>query len=348
MQVSRVIKSVLALTFVAASFMTPREVKAQTTSSLLRRVVSGSRVSKAKLYRVLWKVPLTKKDLQYHSHETTRYLRNAIFALQGARFVSPELRKLFGKQRWYRPYRSTRQIRLSRTARRNLLLLRKVEARLIAKRKAELMQTLWGEKPLAVVLYGPRTCLRYAAYQVVQTENAIRIARSHPGNPCRIRSRNVVLTLSRERNFEMKGEFRGLSGSSAFFWGLGSSDMQDLLVISLRTQKKLFHRKQMNPVANIRFSAKTQRLSFFQDVKRHPSCKMKSEKVGGMLLLALQLPGCWKAMVQKHSYLKGMKAPVCRCSGGLGPYLTARFAWSPKAPKAKPVFVGKLKCGCSS
>ncbi len=348
MQVFHVVKSFLTLAFAAGLFITPSEVEAQTTSSLLRRLVSGYSVPKSKLYRVLWKVPLTEKDLQYQSHETTRYLRNALFALQGARFVSPELRKLFGKQRWYRPYRSTRQIRLSRTARRNLLLLRKVEARLIAKRKAELMGMLWGDKPLAVVLYGPRTCLRYAAYQVVQTENAIRMARSHPGNPCRIRSRNVVLTLSRERNFEMKGEFRGLSGSFAFFWGLGSSDMQDLLVVSLRTQKKLFHRKQMNPVANIRFSSKTQRLSFFQDVELHPSCKMKSGKVGDMPLLTLQLPECWKAMVKKHSYLKGMKAPVCRCGGGLGPYLTARFAWSPKAPKAKPVFVGKLKCGCSS
>lgn len=347
MQGSRVFKSML-VALASVLFMMPVAVQAQTTSSLLRLLVSGSRVPRAKLYRALWNVPLTQKDLQYQSYETTRYLRNAIFALKGARFVSPELRKLFGKQRWYRPYRSTRQIRLSRTARRNLLLLRKVEARLIAKRKAELMRTLWGEKPLAVLIYGPRTCLRYATYQVVQTENAIRIARSHPGNPCRIRSRNVVLTLSRERNFEMKGEFRGLSGSFAFLWGLGSSDMQDLLVVSLRTKKKLFHRKQMNPIANIRFSSKTQRLSFFQDVKLHSSCKMKPGKVGDMPLLTLQLPGCWKAMVKKHPYLKGMKAPVCRCGGGLGPYLTARFAWSPKAPKAKPVFVGKLKCGCSS
>lgn len=329
-------------------FAAPLPVQASKTSDVLRRFVVGYKTPKAKLYRILWKSRLSAKDLQYHSHETTRYLRNAIFALKGARFFSPELQVFFRKQRWYRPRRSTRQVRLNRTARRNLLFLRKLEARLIAKRKKELLNKLWGEKPFAVMVYGPKTCVRYGAYQVVQNDTFVRVAQARPGNPCVIRKADIVLTISRSKDFEMKGEFHGLAGKYIFLWGLGSSDMQDLVVVSLATKKKVLVRKQMDPVAQIRFNRSTQQLSFFQGVKTSRSCKLKSSTVGNMPLYRLLLKACWKTLVKKEPYLKGLKPPVCRCGGGLGPYLAARFAWSVKKPNAKPVFVGKLKCGCSS
>jgi len=90
---------------------------------VLRDLLSEQPTDASKLQTILLQHPLHPTWPARLAPLDTRRLRNTLFALEGARFRSPDLQQFFSKQPWYRPFRSTNAISLSPTARHNLQAL---------------------------------------------------------------------------------------------------------------------------------------------------------------------------------------------------------------------------------
>lgn len=93
----------------------------------LRDLLSEQPADALSLQKILLKDPIHPTWPNRLDPLDARRLRNAIFALQGARFRSPDLQQFFSKQPWYRPFRLTASIHLSSTARSNLQALHLAE-----------------------------------------------------------------------------------------------------------------------------------------------------------------------------------------------------------------------------
>ncbi len=91
-----------------------------TLPSLLRTFLSGKPVAKFRLRAVLINREIKQEWLDGLSKQEIRLLKNAVFALYGARFQSADLQIFFKKQSWYRPLRPSKKVRLSSKAKKNI------------------------------------------------------------------------------------------------------------------------------------------------------------------------------------------------------------------------------------
>lgn len=93
----------------------------------LRDLLSEQPTDAISLQKILLKHPIHPTWPNRLAPLDARRLRNAIFALQGARFRSPDLQQFFSKQPWYRPSRLSIAVTLSSIARSNLQALHLAE-----------------------------------------------------------------------------------------------------------------------------------------------------------------------------------------------------------------------------
>ncbi|MBK05895.1 MAG: hypothetical protein CL932_14075 [Deltaproteobacteria bacterium] len=328
----RLLSTSLAL-ILGTFLMLPTQSHARTQEASIRLFLVGVKVSKADLRRALWNKPIPEKYIKWRSYLELRRLRNAIFAIKGARFRSIDLRDFYKKQSWYRPFRSASKVRMNSISKSNMRLILSFEKAAKAKQLKEMKTKTWGGVT-AVDLIGASACYDFGAYRVVVEPDGITAAYKGQGGPCDL---SIQKKIYKYDGKDMR--FRGIVKDVIFLSRDMGSDYQDLKGVSLLNKKVAFKQRSLPPNANLTYTGG--KLLFFSSPKMPKSCSTKD-----YTKLEQTLKACWPDVQKKFPIFKNTPFPGCNCRG-LGPYISAQYSWDPKQPNTTTL-TGKVTCGCSS
>jgi len=301
----------------------------------LHAFTRGKKVPVATLQKRLLKQALPSSVLKSLWSYHARILRNTIFALKGARFNDPHLRKFFSAKPWYKGTKSAAKVQLSAAAKQNVKRLLMVESLL-----KHLGQ--WrGTWPKAISKRGSRVCLTFPSAVVVQTNKRVVVMK--PGKRgCRVQSKRSIARIKRPLSDAGTAKLRGYFKGLVLLHGTGSSDYQWVWLYHTGQKKHVFKREWLAPTATLSFDARHQLFVLDEGIKFPKSCQKKAKTYDA------KEKACWPSIQKRHPKLKGVKRPKCKCRGGLGPFVIGEFALPLNKPGGKLTATGKIRCGCAS
>lgn len=303
------------------------------TPNTLKNYLAGQNVDRKWLQQNLVASQLPLGTLRSLETYELRLLRNTLYALQGARFRSPALRRFFSKQSWYKGYVASRKVKLPTKAKRQLKEFLKAEQ--IRKHFGALL----GSWPTSVRSRGAKTsCLLFPHYAVYQSTRWVVVQPRKRGCQTRRKAR-----LKRRRTSAAEGpSFYGLLGHFLVLRSIGASDLQTIELVDLRTQKTRLKRVDIPGYASFSFDPKRKLFVFDQELRFPKACQRKGQSY------AARERTCWPLLQTQHPILKSLAAPQCSCKGGLGPGIVVKYTLSLRKPGQAPKMTQALTCGCSS
>lgn len=199
--------------------------------------------------------------------------------------------------------------------------------------------TLLGEKPVQILKDAKqgRECYRFQRYTVVKTKDWFMIKQG--GHPMLCHKGKARLYIKADEKY-----FRGIVKEYVLIARELGSDFFDLEIHSIRTKSIVWKRASLPPNASLSYDSVSGQLTFMAELKVPAACAkpFKPEQASEMLR------ACWGSVKQAYPSLKSAKMPVCKCEGGLVPYLTAGHSVYLGKPPFQTQISHHLKCGCAS
>lgn len=300
----------------------------------LNRLVAGKPVTRESLEIVLTRASMMRSTLQSLGEYDFRVVRNALYALKGAKFHSKELTATFSKQGWYVPHIAASKVRLGLSAQKNMMSLLKAE-----KFFKILGFRIKGEMPVNIEKIGSTHCFIYKKYIIQEKNKWIYFDRVRKKN-----TRTCALSRGTTRVRKDEGSnIRGYEKGFVLLLEKIDGDQDKATLIDLSKSAVVFKHPSFSPASEFDFEENYQVLVFPQDLPFPKACAKK-----GQMDYNKMVSLCWSQVQKMHPVLKRTAAPKCKCPVGMGIYLAAQYMVDLRNIKKKPSLTGKLYCGCAS